>query len=431
MVKTGIWRLQRSEMRGKGGIKGIITSCLIITFLICGSSVGAGATEKGPIKIGFIAGLTGNFATFGGGMVKGFQLYLDEINYTVAGRKIELIVEDESVNPAIAVTKARKLIKNDGVHMIAGVFLQSSGYSVGPVCAESEIPLIVTNNGADDLTQRKRSPYVIRINWGSGGELGHVAGDYAYTKLGWRKAIVCAMDYAWGHEVSGGFQQVFEKKGGQIIQKVWTPINTADYAPYIPNLNQDADGIIDVITGAATIRFLKGLQASGHKWQVIGPGPVTDETFLPALGDAGVGVYTSFPYSGALQTAGNKAYLEKYAKKYKEQPAYSAAINYTAARWIVSAIRAINGDVENKQKFLAALKAIEIPDSLRGPVKLDQYNGIVQNQYVRRTDKINGAYQNTVVQTYPMVDQFWPFNAEEYLKQPVYSRDFPTCPYCK
>lgn len=401
-------------------------------FLYMGVSLcPAWAAAKGPIKIGFIAATTGNFAEFGGGMVKGFKLYLDEINWTVAGRKIELIVEDESTNPAIAVTKTRKLIKNDGVHMVAGVFLQNSGYSVGPVCEEAKIPLIITNTGSDDLTQRKRSNYIIRIQWGAGGELGHVGAYYAYNKLKWRKAAVCAMDYAWGHEVAGGFQQVFESLGGQIIQKVWTPINTSDYDPFIPGLNREADGIIDVITGAATVRFLKGLRASGHKWQVMGPGQVTDETFLPALGDAAEGVYTAFDYSAALDTPGNKAYKEKYQKKYNETPAYSAALNYTAAQWIVKAISAVNGDVENRDNFLKALRAVEIPDSLRGPLKLDKYGAIVQNQYIRKTEKVNGVLQNTVVETYPGVTQFWPLDPEKFMKQPVYSRDFPDCKFCK
>lgn len=409
-------------------LMGLVSMSFLCTALLVSPGFAAG---KGPIKIGFIAATTGNFANFGGGMVKGFKLYLDKIHWTVAGRKIEFISEDESTNPAVAVTKARALIKNNHVNMVAGVFLQSSGYSVGPVCAEAEVPCIVTNSGADDLTLRKRSPYVIRINWGSGGELGHVAGDYAYKKLGWRKALVCAMDYAWGHEVSGGFQQVFERLGGKVIQKVWTPINTADYAPYIPGLDPDADGIIDVITGAATIRFLKALQMSGRKWQVIGPGPVTDETFLPALGDLANGVYTSFAYSGALQTKGNEEFLKEYHKKYHGIPAAFAAMNYTAARWIVEAIKAVNGDVENKQKFLAALKAVKISDSLRGPLSLDKYGAIVQNQYIRKTEKVNGKYQNTVVATYPNSNQFWPFNPAEYLKQPPYSRDFPPCKYCK
>jgi branched-chain amino acid transport system substrate-binding protein len=404
---------------------------LIVFFCIGAYPYPAFSAAKGPIKIGFIAATTGNFASFGGGMVKGFKLYLDEINWTVAGRKIEFIVEDESTNPAIAVTKTRKLIKNDGVHLVAGVFLQSSGYSVGPVCEEAKIPLVVTNNGADDLTQRKRSPYVMRVQWGAGGELGHIGAHYAYNKLGWRKALIFAMDYAWGHEVGGGFQDVFEHLGGKIIQKVWTPINTSDYDPFIPGLNREADGIVDVITGAATVRALKGLKASGHKWPIWGPGQATDETFLPALGDAADGVYTTFNYSAALDTPGNKAYKERYARVYKDTPAYSAAQNYTAAQWIVRAIKAVDGDVENKEKFLKALRAVEIPDSLSGPLKMDQYGAIVQNQYIRKTQKVNGVYQNTIVETYPLVNQFWPLDPVKYLAQPVYSRNFPDCKHCK
>lgn len=198
---------------------GIVISIFIFAF--AGILFGEGfqsmalAAEKEPIKIGFIAGITGNWAQFGNDMVDAFKMYLNEINYTVAGRKIEFIVEDESANPAFAVTKARKLIAHDKVNLIAGVFSAGSAIAVAPICLESKTPLIITIATADDITQRKRSPYAIRLNFGTSSEFGHVAGDYAYKKLGWRRAAIIAMDYNWGHEVGGGFQRTFEEAGGR------------------------------------------------------------------------------------------------------------------------------------------------------------------------------------------------------------------------
>ena len=428
---TLIYRKSEKGQQLKKVRLGGVLFTLLVCLVVGGVSTEAGAAEKGPIKIGFIAAVTGNFAQFGNDMLDGFKMFLDEINYTVAGRKIELIVEDESSNPAIALTKARKLITHDNVHLISGVFLASSGYSVAPACLEAKIPLVITVASADDMTQRRASKYVIRLNFGADSELGFVAGDYAYKKLGWRKAAIFAMDYTWGHEVGGGFHRSFEDAGGKVVQKIWTPMVTQDYGPYVTNLKRDVDGIFEVVTGAATLRFLKALRVSGHKWQVMGPGQITDESFLSALGDDSVGAYSVQCYSAALQIPANIKFREKVRKSLKKDPNVFIAINYTAADWIVRAIKAINGDVENKDKFLQAVRSIEIPDSIRGPLKLDKYGAIIQNQYIRRTEKVGDQYQNTVIETYPMPTQFWKYDPETYMKSPVFSRDYPPCKYCE
>jgi branched-chain amino acid transport system substrate-binding protein len=414
----------------KGRMFRPVLCVLFMGIVMLGFSPQTQAAEKGPIRIGFIAPITGNWAQLGTDMVDGFKMFLDEINYTVAGRKIEFIVEDETANPAAAVTKARKLITHNQVHLIAGIFIVSSAYATAPVCIEAKIPLIGTVCTADDLTQRKASKYFIRLSYTSSVN-GHVAGDYAFKKLGWRKAIVVGMDYAWGYEVGGGFQQVFEDAGGKIVQKVWTPMNTLDFSPYITDLKRDVDGMIDVITGAQTVRFIKGLRASGHKWQVIGPGAITDETALPAMGDDAVGIYSVFPYSVALNTPENAKFIARVKQFIKRDPTSFQATNYSAADWVIRAIKSIDGDVENKEKLLQALHSVEMPNSVRGgPLKLDSYGNIVQNQYIRRVDKVGNKYQNTILETYPMVSQFWTYNPETYMKQPEYSRDYPPCKFC-
>ena len=428
---TLIYRKSEKGQQLKKARLGGVLFTLLVCLVVGGVSTEAGAAEKGPIKIGFITAVTGNFAQHGNDMLDGFKMFLDEVNYTVAGRKIELIVEDESSNPAMALTKARKLITHDKVHLISGVFLASSGYSVAPAVLEAKIPLVISCAPSDDLTQRKASKYVIRVNMGTSSQMGFVGGDYVYKKLGWRKAAIFAMDYAWGYEVAGGLQRSFEDAGGKVVQKVWTPMVTQDYGPYVTNLKRDVDGIFEVVTGAATLRFLKALRVSGHNWQVIGPGQITEESFHPALGDDGVGAYSVQCYSAVLQNPANIKFREKVRKLLKKDPGMFLATNYTAADWIVRAIKAVNGDVENKDKFLQAIRSIEIPDSIQGPLKLDKYGAIIGNQYIRRMEKKGDEYQNTVLETYPMVTQFWTYDPETYMKSPVYSRDNPPCKYCE
>jgi branched-chain amino acid transport system substrate-binding protein len=425
MSKLNALKFRRRNNLRRFGI-GII---LLVCFFTFGFSQALFAAGKGPIKIGFIAPLSGGHAKMGMDMVSGFKMYLDEIGYTVAGRKIELIVQDEQ-NPNVAVTTARKFIKHDKVDLIAGVLLTGVAYALTPLVTEEKVPLVVCIAAGDDVTQRKRSEYVTRLSF-SASEVSYITGDYAYKELGWRKAITFAWDRAWGHESAGGFHRAFEAAGGQVIQKIWPPAGTVDFGPYVANLAKEADGIFDCITGGATIRFLKALKDTGREWKVIGTGPVTDETFFKGLKDLGLGVYTVFPYSAALDNPKNKEYQARGRKILKGQnpPSYFS-ICYTSARWIVETIKAMNGDIEDKDLFIKTLRSLEL-DTIRGPLKLDKYGHPIQNQYVRKVEKVNGVYQNTIVKTYPMATQFFTFDPEVVLNQPGYSRDYPPCKYCK
>jgi branched-chain amino acid transport system substrate-binding protein len=435
-LKKGEFEMKEQKRRVAGVKRGagalsfwmgilFLFSCFIV------SGMSSTAMAAGPIKIGFIAPLTGNWAQNGMDMVDGFKLYLEEVNNTVSDRKIELIVEDEGESPSNAVRKLRKLLNQDKVDFIAGIWATNAAYAVAPEAESAKVPVIITQSAGDDLTQRKRSPYLARLTF-TGCQLGHVAGDYAYNKLGWRKVVNLGMDYAWGHETIGGFQRVFEELGGKVIQKVWTPVTTLDFGPYAVSLNKEADGIFEVVTGAAGIRFIKALRDSGlmDKWKVFAPGTATDETLLPAIGDNGLGVYTVYPWSWALTLPANEQFKEKVRKSLKKEATGTMALNYTGAEWIVRAIKAAGGDVENKDKFMQAVRSIEFKDSIRGPLKLDKYGMVIDDIFIRRVERVGGMLQNTVVERYPQVSQFWKYDPETYMKSPVYGRDNPPCKFC-
>jgi branched-chain amino acid transport system substrate-binding protein len=433
----GEWNMLRLDDRTAGRVikrrkMGLtVLTLLIVSVCLVAFGTVAGAADKGPIKIGFIAPMTGNWAQAGADMIAGAKMFLEETNYTVSGRKVEFIIEDEGATPATAITKARKLVNHDKVNIMAGVFLTPGAYAVAPICDESSTPLIVTSSAGDDLTQRKRSNNLIRVSF-TGCQLGHVAGDYAYHKLGWRKIPILGWEHAFGQETIAAFQRVFEESGGKAIQRIYTPLTTLDFSPYVASLKQDADGLFEVVTVSPSMRFLKSLRASGlmDKWKVLTVASATDETFLNELGETGVGVLSVETYSAALQTPENIKFREKVNKVMKREPTANIVYNYTGMDWITQAIKMINGDVENREKFLRALREVEVKTSPRGPLKLDRYGHVIQNVYVRRVDKVGNNYQNTVLETYPMVSQFWKYNPEEYLKQPIYTRDNPPCKYC-
>jgi len=401
---------------------------VILAFALFSSfGMPAQGAEKGPIKIGFLAPLTGTWAQSGQDMVIGAKLFLESINYTAAGRKIELIIEDEGAAPSTTITKARKLINHDKVHLVSGVWLSSSAYAVAPVCEEANVPLITLGAG-DDLTQRKRAKTLVRLSF-TGCQFGHVAGDYAYHHLNWRKVAMLGWEHAFGQEVMGSFQKSFEDAGGKVIQRIYTPLTTLDFGPYIGELNKSADGLFEVATGSPSMSFLRSLKASGlmDRWKVLTVGTAMDESFLQQLKDTALGVLSADMYSAVLDTTENKAFREKVLKATKRDPTYNTVESYTSFDWISQTIKAIGGDVENKEQLTSAIRAVEIKQSPRGPLKLDPYGHVIENIYVRRVEKAADHYQNTVIYTYPMVSQFWKYNPEEFLKKPVYSRDYPSC----
>ena len=146
---------------------------------------------------------------------------------------------------------------------MAGVFLTPSAYAVAPICEEAGVPLIITLSGGDDLTQRKRTKNLIRVSY-TGCQFGHVAGDYAYHKLGWRRVAILGWEHAFGQEVIGSFMRVFEEAGGKVVQRIYTPLTTLDFSPYVSNLKRNVNGLFDAIAPTPSIRFLRSPRASGY-----------------------------------------------------------------------------------------------------------------------------------------------------------------------
>src|SRR5262245_9594910 len=388
--------------------------------------------QQTPIKIGFTTDLTGTAAQAAKDMVNGLTLYLDEIGNQMAGRKVELIVEDSQSRPDVAVTKLRKLVEHDRVHVVAGVLFGHIGYALAPKVEEYRIPALFTVAASDDLTQRLRYRWVIRTGWTS-SQPSHPFGEYVAKTLGYKKVALIGSDYAFGWEVMGGFQRIFEEAGGQIVQKLWVPLGAMDLGPYVAQLRRDADAVMTMVAGASTLQFLKQYQEAGLKSRVplLAGGPAVDESLLPQMGDEALGVVSPLTYSGTLDTPTKRRFVKEYRARFGKVPSYFAETNYTSARWINEAVRALGGNVEDREKLLAALRGIEIADAPRGPVKLDSYGNPIQNVYYRRIERNkDGELQNTVFLTVPAVSQFWKYNPDEFLRQPVYSRDVPPCRHC-
>jgi len=389
------------------------------------------AGAQGPIKIGFLSPLSGAIAAAGKDMYSGCELYWQETGWRMAGRKLEVTLEDNEGLPATALTKLRKLVESDRVHVVAGVILSNVAYALVPYIEAQGIPTLYPINSADDLTQRRRPKWLIRTGFSAGGNM-HPFGEYAATVLGYKKVATLGLDYAFGWETVGGFHKSFEDSGGQIIQKIWVPLNVQDYAPYLAQVKKEADAVFVNALGRWTLLFAKQYADSGlrDRLPLIAGGTYSDEHVLPQLGDESLGVVSAHHYSASLDTPANRRFRAAFEKAYNRTPSFYSENCYTGARIISEAVRAIGGKVEDRAALMAALRQVEITDAPRGPVKMDPYGNPTQNVYIRRVERVGGRLQNTVIHTYTAVSQFWKYDPEEFLKQPVYSRDFPPCRHC-
>jgi len=387
--------------------------------------------QKGPITVGLLLPVTGPQAANGKDMVNGFQLFLEEQGGKLAGREVKVIIEDDESKPATGLTKLRGLVEGQGIHVLIGPLSAAVGYALRDYIDSKKFPAIYPIVSGEDITQRKRSTYIVRPGWAS-AQPSHPFGKWVYDNLKYRRIAMAGFDFAFGWEVAGGFQRTFEEAGGQVVQKLWSPLGTSDFGPYLAQLKRDVDAVYAIFSGADALRFAKQYEETGLKGRLplIGGGTFTDEHVLRTMGDEVLGVTTALHYSAALATSGNKKFAQAYEAKYKQVPSYYSEGTYVAGLQLKRALESIGGDAENGERLVGALRKVELTDTPRGPIRFDDYGNPIQNIYVRKVERVSGRLQNTVIYTFEKVSQFWTYKPEEYLKNPVYDRNFPPCKYC-
>ncbi len=389
------------------------------------------AAAQEPVRIGFLTILTGALAQPGKEMENGIRLFLDEHRSALSGRPVELTVLDTGGSPAGALAKARELVEHRKVHVLIGPLPAFEAYAIAPYVNQQRVPTISPSAAADDLTQRKASPFFVRVT-STSSQATQPFGTYAARTLGYKKVATIADDFAFGHEVVAGFHKAFEDAGGQVVQKLWPKLGTADQGPYIGQLRKDVDAVFIGFAGVAALRFLKQFEDAGLKGKipVLANQTAVDEALLRNMGDEAVGVVSTMHYSAALDSPANRRFVTAYRKAYGADPGYYSVGAYTAGLFLKQALDGVGGKVEDTDNFLKALRAVSIADAPGGPIRLDKYGQAVHHIYIRRVERKDGRLQNSVIQTLENVSQFWTYPEAEFLKQPPYSRDHPPCRFC-
>jgi len=374
--------------------------------------VGCQSTQEAgpPIRIGVLASLTGSLATNEEGAVHGMELAFSEVNNEVAGRTVQLIVEDAGLDPGLCLTKVQKLYEMDHVDLVLGPCLSSQGLAIRDYIDRNKLITISHFCSSPAFLEESASRYFFRSSHNSGRQpTGHSA-YIPYAVKGYRTAACVALDYKAGHDEMDGFKQVFEGLGGNVTQEIYAPIGTADYGPYVARIDlENADFVWSFLWGDDAVRFVKALDQYGIKQRValFFTGAATVEPpDLWAEGDSALGIEDASHYSPALNTPANNAFVQAIRDRYHEEPTIYTEHGYVAARMAILALQKVNGNTSDPEAPVAALEGLNF-EAPRGPIKFDQGHSPTQNVYHRVVEKVDGKLQNTVIGVYNDIGPYW------------------------
>jgi len=402
-------------MAKKGLVLGTGAVFFVLTLLapIFLSPGGSAAQEnKGPIKIGIDTELTGVVSETSTNNKMGYDLYLQEIGYKLAGRDIKIIENDNKTDYKIAMEVAQRMVEKDRVHILGFGTSSAAAAAIRDYAEKTRTPFVVLGEAGGEQVTLPPLKYTVRLGYADGqGELP--LGRYAYEKLGFRKMVLMGPDYAGSTGKLWTFRQGFEKAGGKIVQTILWPLATMDLAPYFGQLKPGCDAIFPFIPGDISIdRFLgqyfelgldkKGVQLCTH-WTMT-------EDYLPlkTFGEKMLGITSISLYCLDYDTPENRRVTQLYYAKYghKKMMNLDVANGYETMEFLCTAIKAIDGNVENAEALLKALHETKIKGVCSSSVSIDAVgNNAVRDFFVRRVEKKDGVLKNVVIDVLPQLHQ--------------------------
>jgi branched-chain amino acid transport system substrate-binding protein len=406
---------------------------IVVIFFIVAITGNAMAVDE--IRIGTIGPTTGWATIFGQGVLNGIKLALDEYNNEFNGVPIKVFSEDTKADVEVMRTKLDSLKNRDKVHLIIGPSLGHEGMAAVDWGARNpEVPMLIGYSAPEDITMRKATNSVIRPGW-TGAQVIFNFGQYCAKDLGYKKVIIVGQDYSYPWDQAAGFIRGFIENGGEKVERIWHPVEAVDFSSIMAKLMgmaKEYDAVLNNSGGAQVVAFFKQWKQFGLDKvypQILGQANVPIVSMLSELGDSAIGVYSSLHYYDGNPSEANQRFRESFKKKYGQYPDVIAVQGYDAMHVAFKAMKAIDGQVDNPKKFIAALRQVKMSadESPRGPFYFDKFANPVQNIYIKKVVKKDGKLMNEVVKTYEKVSQFGPYAdmADKYMAAPATTRDYP------
>ncbi len=359
------------------------------------------ALAQETVKIGLILPMTGPFASTGRQIEAAAKLYMQQKGDTVAGRKIQLIVKDDTGVADVTKRLAQELIVNDKISVMAGFGLTPLALAPAPLATQAKVPAVVMAAATATITEA--SPFIVRTSFTLPQATVPMA-EWA-AQNGIKKVVTLVSDYGPGIDAEKAFTGAFTAKGGQ-VENLRVPLANPDFSPFLQKVaDAKPDALFVFVPSGIGAQFMKqfverGLDKSGVK--LIGPGDVTDDDILNGMGDVALGAITTHHYSVAHDSPENKAFVEAFKKANNNmRPNFMAVGGYDGMHLIYEGLKKTNG--QGGQALVDAMKGMSWT-SPRGPVSIDpQTRDIIQNIYVRKVERKDGELYNVEFATIPNV----------------------------
>jgi branched-chain amino acid transport system substrate-binding protein len=385
---------------------------IAFVLLICGAlffATGQAYASQGTIKVGLVLQLTGTFSDSGKQMLNGIKTYMSQYGDTVAGKKIELVIKDVGgTAPEVAKRYCQELAVKDKVDFIAGFGLTPDALACAPVVTAAKKPTIDMMAATSIITAK--SPYIARFSH-TLPQISQPMAQWAFKK-GYREVYTIVADYGPGYDAEKAFQKEFQRLGGKVVGEARVPLKNPEFGPYVQRVKDRKPQAVFVFfpTGELPVAFMKsfnerGLAKAGVK--LLATGDVLDDGSMDAMGDAPLGVFSTYHYSAAHNSPENNSFLAAYKKiDPVSRPNAQALGAYDGMAAIYAVSKKLNGKIDG-DKAMALLKGMKLR-SPRGPILIDpQTRDIVQNVYVREAKRVNGKIYNVEFETIEAVKDPW------------------------
>jgi branched-chain amino acid transport system substrate-binding protein len=390
MIVTSGYNVPTAENRQSE--EGPVTRNAWIGVLLGGALVASAGAKAEPVRIGMITTLSGGGSSLGIDVRDGFMLAMEEEGGTLGGQEVELLVEDDAMQPDLAKQIADKLIKRDDVDILTGIIWSNLALAVVPSAVNDGVFYISPNAGPSQLAGSACHENYFNVAW-QNDNLHEAMGQYM-SNNGFEKAYILAPNYPAGKDALAGFKRFYE---GDLAGETYTQLGQTDYAAEIAAIREaQPDSILFFLPGGMGIAFMKQYAQSGLEAPVFGPAFSFSQDILAAVGDAALGVKNTSQWSKDLDNPANKAFVEAFQEQYGRLPSLYASQGYDAARLIGSALA--KASIDDPDTFRAALEAAEF-DSVRGDFKFGPNHHPIQDIYVREVVKEGDVLTNQLVGT--------------------------------
>jgi branched-chain amino acid transport system substrate-binding protein len=394
----------------------------------CAAPGGGGSSAQDtsqPLKVGFIAGLTGTAAAPAADMKNGFELYWESSGGKVAGRKVETFIENDEGKPEVGLSVARRLVEQQKVDVVVGPHFANVGTAVAQYLATTDTPMIYPIPASSEFL-KKPIPSMF-LAGGTASQFTQPLGKWAAQK-GYKKAATISSDYSFGHEIAGGFTNTFTDYGGTVGDQIWVPLGTTDYGPFVSKI---AAGNYDVVFDGLQAQDAVVFQQAWGDFGLAKKGPAllaspstVDQSLLRTMKESAVGTYSTGHFAEGRSEGETAKFVAAYEKKYGKIPGYYAASGYFGAQITAAALEKLNGKIPNSAAFITTAKKLNLADSVFGPIKMDAHGNINMNVYIRKVEpRAAGGFWNVVESTIPNVAPEFEYKYESFLAEQPYTRD--------